>query len=194
MNETLWQRVKDFYWEESPKVWWRKIRLTLPPFIKNIERWIAYRTYDKYHIVKTGLKPGYRDITWRLPCAMFTLIEEFVEYESASDIVDWDASIGDKQAYLDIMRTYKFWKQFKDFDSYDEGRLGFILNTKEFKEQYKKQLKSHGGKEEIKPFDGADWSMTATDIAYYLVADKWYEDQINYHLTIILKHRDRLWT
>ena len=52
--------------------------------VKNAERWIAFRTYDKYHVVKTDLEPGYYDIDTRILHSNFTLIVDFVEIEKAS--------------------------------------------------------------------------------------------------------------
>ena len=52
--------------------------------VKNAERWIAFRTYDKYHVVKTDLKPGYYDIDTRILHSNFTLLVDFVEIEKAS--------------------------------------------------------------------------------------------------------------
>lgn len=52
--------------------------------VKNAERWIAFRTYDKYHVVKTDLEPGYYDIDTRILHSNFTLLVDFVEIEKAS--------------------------------------------------------------------------------------------------------------
>lgn len=52
--------------------------------VKNAERWIAFRTYDKYHVLKTDLKPGYYDIDTRILHSNFTLLVDFVEIEKAS--------------------------------------------------------------------------------------------------------------
>ena len=51
--------------------------------LSDIERFIAYRTYDKYHIVNTGLEPSYYDISERLLHANFSLLKDFVECELA---------------------------------------------------------------------------------------------------------------
>jgi len=56
----------------------------LKTYLKDIERWIAHRTYDKYHVVKTDLKPGYYDIDTRILHSNFTLLVDFVEIEKAS--------------------------------------------------------------------------------------------------------------
>ena len=52
--------------------------------VKNAERWIAFRTYDKYHVVKTDLEPGYYDIDTRILHSNFSLLVDFVEIEKAS--------------------------------------------------------------------------------------------------------------
>lgn len=52
--------------------------------VKNAERWIAFRTYDKYHVLKTDLKPGYYDIDTRILHSNFSLLVDFVEIEKAS--------------------------------------------------------------------------------------------------------------
>lgn len=56
----------------------------LKKYAKGVERWIAHRTYDKYHIVKTDLQPGYYDIDTRILHSNFTLLTDFVEIEKAS--------------------------------------------------------------------------------------------------------------
>ena len=48
-----------------------------------IIRFISYRTFQKYHIVNTGLKPGYRDTDTILEQALFSLLKKFVEEECA---------------------------------------------------------------------------------------------------------------
>lgn len=56
----------------------------LKTYLKDIERWIAHRTYDKCHVVKTDLKPGYYDIDTRMLHSNFTLLVDFVEIDKAS--------------------------------------------------------------------------------------------------------------
>lgn len=56
-----------------------------PPFswINKARWWIRYRTWDKYHIIKTGLPPGYYDKDMILLYSSFALLVDFVEYEEA---------------------------------------------------------------------------------------------------------------
>ena len=50
---------------------------------KEIERWIAYRTYDKYNKIDTGLKPGYYESDTLMLHGMMQLMQDYVEIESA---------------------------------------------------------------------------------------------------------------
>jgi len=52
--------------------------------IEDAERWLAYRTYDKYHVVATNLEPGYYDKPETFLHVVFSLLEDFVECECAS--------------------------------------------------------------------------------------------------------------
>jgi hypothetical protein len=52
------------------------------PFTR-LESWIRYRAFDRYHIIKTTLKPGYYDMDTRLIHAMFDMLVDFVEVEKA---------------------------------------------------------------------------------------------------------------
>ena len=51
--------------------------------IDKIKSWIRYRTFDRYHIIKTTLKPGYYDMDTRLLYGMFDMLVDFVEIEKA---------------------------------------------------------------------------------------------------------------
>ena len=51
--------------------------------VKNVYWWIRHRTFDKYHIVHTGLEPGYYDKDTQMFHAMFQLLVDYVEDECA---------------------------------------------------------------------------------------------------------------
>lgn len=59
--------------------------ITLPIKWKyeSIMRWIRYRTYDRYHIIKTGLPPGYYEIDTLMLNVNFNMLKDFVEVEQA---------------------------------------------------------------------------------------------------------------
>lgn len=56
--------------------------IMLKPF-KDIKNFVRYRTYDKHHIINTGLVPGYHECDTRLMHGMFNLLVDFVEVELA---------------------------------------------------------------------------------------------------------------
>jgi hypothetical protein len=57
-------------------------RLTKKPF-NETRWWIRYRLFDKYHIIKTGLQPGYHDFDERCLHGMFALLVDYVEVDLA---------------------------------------------------------------------------------------------------------------
>lgn len=110
-------------WENNarlnqPVAYW--IDDTLIPFVKrntitrlnDIRSYIRYRIFDKYHLIHTGLKPGYQDCDTRLLHGMFNLLVDFVEIEKA-----WMHVVFDDEA----MKKYNHpwwsfgWTRFKAF-------------------------------------------------------------------------------
>ena len=79
---------------------------------------IRMRIFDRYHIINTGLKPGYADCDTRMIHGMFNMLVDFVELEKA-----WMHMVFDK----DARKTYKspWWSlgmtRFKSFRSPDAG-------------------------------------------------------------------------
>ncbi len=58
--------------------------------MKNIFDWIKYRTTRRYHVVNTGMEPGYADVTERMLHVNFNMLKDFVEIEVAH-MWDWGA-------------------------------------------------------------------------------------------------------
>jgi hypothetical protein len=54
-----------------------------------INQWIRYRTYDRYHILDTGLEPGYYDIGRQMLHVNFNMLKDFVEVEQALHAYWW---------------------------------------------------------------------------------------------------------
>jgi hypothetical protein len=55
--------------------------ITMP--ILRAVSWVRYRTIRRYHIVSTGMKPGYSDMTERMLHVNFNMLKDFVEIEKA---------------------------------------------------------------------------------------------------------------
>lgn len=99
---------------------WRKV----PSLFRSIERWVAYRTYDKYHIVRTNLKPGYYDKDIILLHACFSLLKDYVEKElpgiysikTIDYIIAFFTNMGDlgteeKQFWQTVKELYSWWTE-----------------------------------------------------------------------------------
>lgn len=85
------------------KKYYRKL---LTP-LHDAERWIAYRTYEKYHTVNTRLSPGYYDKDVQMLHACFSLLEDFIEIELSSGV--WGANPGDKIGWKQYLLREISW-------------------------------------------------------------------------------------
>jgi hypothetical protein len=81
--------------------------------VKDTYYWVRHRTVDKYHVVRTGLEPGYYDKDTQMIHACFNLLVEFVDREQPwAYCQDLDASsLKEKN---EIMGLYNWWKLRRD--------------------------------------------------------------------------------
>ena len=56
--------------------------------VQRVQEWVRYRTTRRYHIVSTGMKPGYSDVTEKMLHVNFNMLKDFVEIEKAH-MWDW---------------------------------------------------------------------------------------------------------
>lgn len=83
----------------------------------NTKYWIRYRTYDKYHVVKTGLAPGYHSIDSQMLNVNFNLLKDFVEVETA-----WHHYICREDRKDTFLEKYlPFYRGFFPFRSREEA-------------------------------------------------------------------------
>ena len=71
--------VRYFFHKQLPR--------TYRPFIRKFDKavwWLRYRTFDKYHIVKTELTPGYYEIETLMLHSNFNMLKDYVEIQLAS--------------------------------------------------------------------------------------------------------------
>jgi len=66
--------------------------------IERVWDWVAYRTTRRFHVVKTGLGPGYQDVVQTMLYTNFTMLVNFVECEKA-----WMQIVFDKDAFKEHM-------------------------------------------------------------------------------------------
>jgi hypothetical protein len=68
--DNIREKIEDFFWEIK-YVFFRVVH------------WIRFRTYEKHHVVRTGLPPGYTDVTDKMLHANFNMLVDFIEIEKA---------------------------------------------------------------------------------------------------------------
>jgi hypothetical protein len=76
------------YGDDLPK--WVRPLSRLFRRLLDAKYWVAYRTWDRYHIVDTGLEPRYYDIDEVMFHACFALLGRFVELELGPQSVDME--------------------------------------------------------------------------------------------------------
>lgn len=107
------------YWlNEVAKDWlearWRNV---LAPF-EWVRSFFRYRIFDRYHLIKTGLEPGYADADTRMLHGMFNLLVDFVEVEKAwmNVVFDEDERKRRKHPWWSLG-----WTRFKAFRDPEAG-------------------------------------------------------------------------
>ncbi len=81
-----WREFNRSFKNTAPMRYWFKNQL-MPMMRAKIHKpieYVRYRTYAKYHVVKTDLSPGYRDTDSRMLHAAMSLMVDFVEQELAA--------------------------------------------------------------------------------------------------------------
>lgn len=95
MTSKGWRLFKQEYKEQAPIRHWFthdfKYSVLMPVKWKyeKVHDWIRYRTYDRYHIIDTGLTPSYYDATTQILHVNFNILKEFVEVEQAWSTYCW---------------------------------------------------------------------------------------------------------
>ena len=83
-----------------------------------VRDWIRYRTYDQYHKLNTGLKPGYYSIETQMLNVNFNMLKEFVEVEQARHHL-WCCSEDDNRTWCE--KHMPFYYKFYPFNRPDLG-------------------------------------------------------------------------
>ena len=192
---------------ESTFVW----PITMP--LLRATEWVKYRTIRRYHIVSTGMKPGYSDVTERMLHVNFNMLKDFVEIEKAH-MWDWsgeqpkmeqpgvshliweigldaDNSINNQQSAnaLEQYELYNWWTNIRPFrvDSFE---------TPEHKAYWKLRDEIYGSDcffcedkdtPELKKAQKAAYELSDT-------LDKQYSKEDEDNLIRLMKIRQSLWT
>jgi hypothetical protein len=89
LSATGWRLFNKEYKEVAPIRYWLTNdfkKIFVYPIKRNasaIKWWILYRTTERYHVVETGLKPGYHEVDTLMLNVNFNILKNFVETELA---------------------------------------------------------------------------------------------------------------
>lgn len=83
-------------------------------FYNDLRYGIKYRFFDRYHLINTGLNPGYHDADERMLHGMFNLLVDFVEIEKAWMHVVFDREEREKRKYPWWSIGWTRFKSFRD--------------------------------------------------------------------------------
>lgn len=87
MSGTGWRLFRKEFEEKAPiryfirHTLWKKVVWPIKYRLRRITEWFVYRFIDKYHVLDTGLKPGYHSIDEQILHVNFNLLKDFVEIE-----------------------------------------------------------------------------------------------------------------
>ena len=133
-------------------IWW--VRHRLPP--------------HRYHVLPTGLPPGYYDPDTRF---LHAIMEEVCRYvEITKETIDWDYDEEHRIAWKTLTEAVAFWKGYKHFRKHE-----FDSPRYERAEQAKTKEEKH-----------------AVYLAIHAEEEKW-ENQADAHLIAIMKIRRGIW-
>lgn len=110
-----WRLFNEEFKQQAPIRWYIDHQLRrdyIWPIKHKIERimqWIRYRTIDRYHIIRTGLLPGYNEFDTVMLHTNFTMLVDFVEVEQAYRCRNWE----DKSFLEKHMPFYYVFKPFR---------------------------------------------------------------------------------
>jgi hypothetical protein len=87
--------------------------------LDNLYYWIKFRTWAKYHVVNSGMPPGWHDITELMIHVNFQMLVNFIEKERAFETVVWDSPPEHARAKKELEELYHWWKNV--YPKYDDN-------------------------------------------------------------------------
>lgn len=119
MSADSWQLFAKEFRKEAPvryyitKTFHRKYILPVIWKCDSIRHWVRYRTWDKYHVLQTGLEPGYYSVSNIMLHSNFNLLKNFVEQEQAWSKYMWsEERVKNASWFEKYMPFYFIFKPF----------------------------------------------------------------------------------
>lgn len=118
-----WRLFRQEFKEQAPIRYWLMhdfryaVILPIQWKYRAINDWVRYRTYDRYHVVKTGLQPDYYGFEDRSIHACFNMLKDFIEVEKS-----WNSFVCDENRSETWYEKYvPFYWKFVEFRRPDLG-------------------------------------------------------------------------
>lgn len=85
--------------------------------VNDLRYGLRVRIFDRYHVINTGLKPGYADMDTRMMHGLFNMLVEFVEVEKAHMQVVFDPAERKLRKHPWWSKGYTRFKSFRDAEA-----------------------------------------------------------------------------
>lgn len=107
-----WRLFKDEFKQKAPIRYWftnefyYSCILPIKWKYDKVTDWVRYRTYDRYHVVKTGKSPGYSDAREQILNVNFNILKDFVEIETAWRTRCFSGDLTFAERYIPLYRFF----------------------------------------------------------------------------------------
>lgn len=115
-----WSLFNKEFKQKAPIRYWfhrdfrRKFILPIKWKREAITQFIRYRTYDRYHVLKTGLEPAYQSVEVQMLHVCFNLLKDFVEVETAWSHYMWNSDASNTPTWAEqYMPFYRIFFPFR---------------------------------------------------------------------------------
>jgi len=117
LSSSGWRLFEKEYREEAPlrhfimKDFPRKYIWPIKFRYRDISDWVRFRTYDRYHIIDTGLKPDYYDTDARMFHGCFNELKNYVEVEKSWHYRCWHSEENPLAWKYKLPFSYKWYRE-----------------------------------------------------------------------------------
>lgn len=113
-ENTRRERPAAYFFRVTLPDWFEDIYKNITKPFNDLRYAIRVRVFDRYHVIHTGLEPGYADCDTRMLHGMFNLLVDFVEVEQAWMHVAFDEAAQKKYSHPWWSLGWTRFRAFRD--------------------------------------------------------------------------------
>jgi len=102
--------------------------------LRRLTDWVRYRTTRRYHVIKTGMEPGYADVSEKMLHVNFNMLKDFIEIEKAYMWTWHEKETNNKSEQPGV--SHLLWEMGLDNDDSWKGNKTQASNAREQYELY----------------------------------------------------------